>query len=465
MSITKRLSLIYASSALGMLLISVLSLYWVLVSALQKENTQLLLNQTNLIEQMLYNNRMDALVQEISDEPAFLEAEQIHFFSRVLDKNGRLFMQTPNMEKMINFSSFINLIEQLPINKVRRWHDDSSGKTYLIMTKQIDSLPSTHASKKWFLQTALDISREVKVITRYQRNLVIILSLGTFLSVLIGIITARKGLRPLRDITMKAERITVSQLHERISSSNWPQELISLATAFDNMLSRIEDSFKRLSQFSADLAHELRNPINNLMGVTEISLSRKRTPEEYQQVLESNLEEYGKLSRMIDSLLFLARADNSKAVLSYSHFDVRQILDDSKDFFRAIAEERNIEIACKGEASLNADPLLFKRVINNLLANALQNTPNMGSIVMEIEKHANNAVQIIIKDTGVGIAEPHLPKIFDRFYRVDSSRTQSEGGTGLGLAIVKSIIDLHKGYIAISSEVGKGTTVTLTLPA
>ena len=161
----------------------------------------------------------------------------------------------------------------------------------------------------------MDETGEEVLISRYERYLTGVLLIGILVSAAIGIITAQRGMKPLAEITRAAERITASQLHERIDVAHWPQELVSLARAFDEMLDRLEDSFSRLSQFSADLAHELRTPINNLRGEAEVALSKPREAHEYREILASSLEEYDRLSRMMDSLLFLAKADSAQAMI------------------------------------------------------------------------------------------------------------------------------------------------------
>jgi two-component system heavy metal sensor histidine kinase CusS len=208
----------------------------------------------------------------------------------------------------------------------------------------------------------------------------------------------------------------------------------------------------------------LRTPINNLMGEAEVVLSRARPPHEYRQVLESSLEEYARLSQMIDSLLFLARADSAEARIERSQFDAVQAIEAVREFHEAVAEEQGVEVTCHGKAVVNADPMLFRRAVSNLLSNALQYTSRGGRVSIAVEQTADHAVDVRVSDTGSGIDSAHLPRIFDRFYRADRARSQYASGTGLGLAIVKSIMTLHNGTITIQSEPAKGTTVTLRFP-
>jgi len=230
------------------------------------------------------------------------------------------------------------------------------------------------------------------------------------------------------------------------------------------MLTRLEDSFTRLSQFSADLAHELRTPINNLMGEAEVALARPRTPEEYHQLLGSSLEEYAKLARMIDSLLFLARAESPETHIVCTLFDARKELEVLQDFYDAMAEEHEVAIRCQEQALVYADPLLFRCALSNLLSNALQYTPRGGTVTLSVTQADDYTLIVRVRDTGIGIAPEHLPKIFDRFYRVDPARSQRRPGMGLGLALVKSIMALHGGTITVESVPPQGTTITLRFP-
>jgi two-component system heavy metal sensor histidine kinase CusS len=231
------------------------------------------------------------------------------------------------------------------------------------------------------------------------------------------------------------------------------------------MLDRLEDSFDRLSRFSADLAHELRTPVTNLRGEVEVALGKPRSPEEYREVLGSCLEETVRLAGIIDSLLFLARAESAGAQIRRERVDVGRELSVVCDFYEAAASERGVSlhIAPRGEVAADVDRTLLQRALGNLVENSLAHTPAGGSVTLSAERR-EAAVRIDVADTGSGIAPEHLPRLFDRFYRVDHSRSAGKGGTGLGLAIVKSIAELHGGLARVESVPGQGTRVVLLLP-
>ena len=289
-----------------------------------------------------------------------------------------------------------------------------------------------------------------------------VLVCGIFASAMIAITVTKRGLRPLGAMTRSLKRVGPNRLHERVLPTEWPRELQPVAVAFDDMLDRLEDSFTRLSQFSADLAHELRTPLANIRGEAEVALARPRTPNEYQTVIESSVAECERLSGIIDNLLFLARAEAAESKINQSHFDGRAAIERIAAYNEAIAEERRLTITCAGQGEVYADPVLFGRAVSNLVDNAVHFTPDGGRIAISLTTNQEEA-KITVQDTGCGIAAEHLPRIFDRFYRADASR--SSEGTGLGLALVKSIADLHGGSVSVESEVGRGTLVTLRFPS
>jgi two-component system heavy metal sensor histidine kinase CusS len=262
-------------------------------------------------------------------------------------------------------------------------------------------------------------------------------------------------------MTRALKRVGPKQLHQQVSPVGWPRELQPLALAFDDMLHRLEDSFVRLSQFSADIAHELRTPIANIHGEAEVALTRSRSPEEYREVIESTIAECQHLGHIVDNLLFLARTEAAEGHLQRSSFNGRTAIEKIAAYHELIAEEQKLTIRCQGEGTFVADEMLFGRAVNNLVENAVHHTRAGGSIEISIANRGPQS-EVSVKDTGSGIAAEHLPRVFDRFYRADSAR--SSEGVGLGLALVKSIMDLHGGSAQIQSKPGQGTTVTLSFP-
>lgn len=457
--LTVRLTVLYIASAFLLLSLITGFLYWFLVGTLRGESRQMLNDEIRILRSLLrdHTDDTDALEEEIRWE----ETARRHtaLYSRVLDSDGSTLIESLSMDDLpiSAFPSAVGILE-MP-NKTIKWKIGDE-RSYLLTSAWAQL--GTEGPDRYRLQVALDVSREEGLIVRYRWSLAFVLATGVLLSGVAGVIVARRGMRPLAKITQMTQKISASGLHQRIGSETWPKELMSLVAGFDDMLDRLEDSFKRLSQFSGDLAHELRTPINNLVGEAEVALSRARTSEEYRQVLVSSLEEYEKLSHLIKNLLFLARSESTQLQVERSFFEARKEIQTVIEFHEAVAEEQRVGVSCHGDATVYADPHLFRRAVSNLLSNALQYTPPGGRIDIAVASADRQDVEIHVRDNGSGIDPKDLPKIFDRFYRGDPARSKSREGTGLGLSIVKSIMDLHHGSVRIESIPAKGTTATLT---
>ena len=445
-SITARLTLLYIVSASVILLSIGWYLHQTLAETLAQDNRQFLLKEIQLLRTVLMEQPPN--LERLSDEQnEGMDLPVGRYYSRILDENGYRLIETPGMEILPTATQFPTLADTPTVQKI------PDGRTLMLMTAWSQTTPQQT------IQIALDISHEATLLAKYRHNLIGALFFGLLFSTLAAIFVVRRGLSPLAEMTLHIEGITAAQLNEQLDPATTPSELSNLASAFNSMLLRLAKSFAQLNQFSADLAHELRTPINNLMGETEVALSRPRNADEYRDILESNLEEYGRLSRTVEILLFLARAENTGIPLRTARLDARAELEAVCSYHEALADEKGIRLVYQGQGYLYADAQLFKRVLSNLLLNALQHTPNGGEICLSLHPANDGSTEVSVQDTGCGIAEEHLPKLFDRFYRVDPAR--SEEGTGLGLAIVKSIMDLHGGSVVINSTPGKGTVVKL----
>jgi two-component system heavy metal sensor histidine kinase CusS len=315
------------------------------------------------------------------------------------------------------------------------------------------------------VQVATDRTLEQEILAGYEERLWYALGAALVASAAAGYVIARRGLRPIHEISATAANIRSSNLGERITLTGLPAELHQFAGSFNAMLDRLEEAFERLSRFSADIAHELRTPLNNLRGELDVALQKRRSPEEYAEAIGSSLEECARLGRIIDSLLFLARAEDPQTQIDRETFDVGEELGNLREFFEPVAHESGVQIVSDVSAPMTArlNRPLFQRAIGNLVSNALAHTPSGGAITLRARSEGAN-ISLEVLDTGHGIPADHLPHVFERFYRADRSRTPVKGGVGLGLAIVKSIAELHRGSVEIESEIDKGTRVRLLFP-
>jgi two-component system heavy metal sensor histidine kinase CusS len=271
-------------------------------------------------------------------------------------------------------------------------------------------------------------------------------------------------LRPLKHISDAIQQVGVSRLHERLDPRQWPSELVQLVENFDKMLDRLEDSVKRISRFSSDIAHDLRTPIQTLRGESEIMLLSDRTIEEYQENLTSSLEEYDRLTHLIESLLFIERAENTDMELKQTTFDIKTKVDKIISFYEALIELKAITVVFNGTGQVNADPILFERAIINLISNAIKYTKNGGHLKFYVATKNDQTVSLSVNNDGPAIEPEDLEHLFDRFYRADSAKKVDHNGLGLGLSIAKSIMDLHGGNIQVQSNAITGTTFTLNFP-
>jgi two-component system heavy metal sensor histidine kinase CusS len=311
---------------------------------------------------------------------------------------------------------------------------------------------------------ALNIGHHLDFLAAFRKSLWLAVAIGILLTALLGWIAARRGLAPVRDMAQVARGISASRLENRLTLDSVPVELVELALGFNDMLARLEDSFRRLSDFSSDLAHELRTPISNLMTQTQVALSKARSADEYREVLYSNLEEYDRLARMIGDMLFLAKADNGLIVPHSEPIDLAEEVRQLFEFYEALSEEQGVRLALVGEAAVQGDRLMLRRAVGNLLSNALRHTPRNGTIQVRIDRPVPGKIRLTIENPGETIPSEHLPRLFDRFYRADASRHRSHEGAGLGLAITRSIVEAHGGTIAVASANGL-TRFEMAFPA
>lgn len=301
------------------------------------------------------------------------------------------------------------------------------------------------------------------ILARCYQNLIISLLISSLGAFILGKIIANRGLKRLDEFSKSMEKITIDSLHERVKLEGLPKELKGLGSNFNIMLNRLETSFSKISQFSSDISHELRHSLQHLKGMTEKALERENLSEQCTDLLVSYMDEYQNLTRLTDQLLFLSRTEEGQIRLNRDMIQVEEEMLACFEFYKPLADEKKITMNCIGHSTGFLDASLFKRLITNLLSNAVYYTPSNGYITVTIQNCPDKRVSFTIRNTGPGIASEHLPKLFDRFYRVDSSRSHQTGGLGLGLSIVKSIVDLHQGAIEIDSALNQGVTVYVVL--
>ena len=312
------------------------------------------------------------------------------------------------------------------------------------------------------IAVATDIAHHQSYMRSFLRTLWLFVAGAAALTGVLGWIAARRGLAPLRAMREQAQVVTAQQLSQRLPVESVPLELAELAQSLNDMLARLEEAFLRLSDFSSDIAHELRTPVSNLMTQTQVALSRERDADAYRAILESNAEEFEHMTRMISDMLLLAKAENGLVVPNRETLQLATEVRALFDYYDAVAEEKGLMLALEGDAQLSADRLMLRRALGNLLSNAVRHA-SAGSCVRVIVSASPDSVAIALENSGETIPAAHLERVFDRFFRVDPSRQRASEGTGLGLAITRSIVLAHGGSIAVTSGAGR-TRFTINLP-
>ena len=463
-SLAARLTLWFFITSFALILIATGYLYLALATNLDREDDHFLTDRVRGVMALLRERRTDQ--EAIQKQVAWAGAahSESAIYLRVLQGDGQLVAETPGMGEALPSSVFPQTQTDTSEEFSGHNHRSVNGRWFRVVSVRAPN--ERPEGSTLIVQAAMDRSHEEKLLEDYRRNLWIVLSVALIVCSFGGYFLIRKAVRPVRNIAAAASRIRSSTLDERIAVDGMPAELRILADSFNEMLDRLESSFDRLSQFSADIAHELRTPLNNLRGEAEVALTRPRTLDEYRDVIGSSLEEFGKLSRMIDSLLFLARAENPATQINREPVNVGIELERLREYYEATAAEAKIQltVACPANVVAQLDKSLLQRAVGNLVENALAHTPPQG-VVSLTALLVDDCLIIGVADTGHGIDPKHLPHLFDRFYRADRARrSRKTGNVGLGLAIVKGIAELHGGKVEITSRVGGGTTVALRLP-
>ena len=461
-TISFKITLWYLLSVMGILLFSGTFLYFRLQHKLNKKADQLILDEEEelLLTLLDKDSTLNGLKSTIALE--FSEDRYYKLSIRLLDAEGKTIIASDN------FSAQDLEASEIAVTKAKG--GESVFQTVRVLERKYPFRLLTEAidqdgSLKYILQIGLYMKPLYKTIENLKSNLLILMPILIVLSIAGGWFLSRRSLSPIENIIRTTQKITASNLNKRLLPTHTGDEVDELANTINLMLGRIEDSFVRIAQFTSDVSHELRTPVAALKTGTEVILSKERTAEEYRDLLENNLSTLERMSRMISDLLELSRSDSGANNLHLKSFDLGNTLKELQNKIGLISEAKSISILFNEvpDFQITGDQDLLRRVFSNLLDNAIKFTSSGGNVSITIEDRDNDVVTCI-KDTGIGIAEAHLEKVFDRFFRVDSSRSRDTGGTGLGLNICKNIVAFHKGTIKVESQLGVGSTFVVTLP-
>ena len=348
-------------------------------------------------------------------------------------------------------------VSRIQVDNLYTWQTD--GKTYrgTITHTRIED-------QNYRIVAAIDMDFHIHFLENFRRSLWMIMVLAGAVTLLAAWYGVHQGHAPLRELSATMSDIQADRLHVRLDPNTVPRELQNLVCSFNHMIGRLEDSFVRLSYFSADIAHELRTPLTNLITQTQVGLGKSRSLEEYRELLYSNLEEQERLTKMVNDMLWLAQSEHGLLKPVWEPLDLAREVRELFDFFEALAEEKHIQLVLEGKAPIiQGDRAMLRRALSNLLSNAIRHTPVGRSVLIRLDSSGEGRALLSVQNPGPEIPAEHLLRIFDRFYRVDPSRQRQSEGAGLGLAIVKSIVEAHEGNIEVISERGV-TRFTINLP-
>jgi len=452
LSLTARISLLFAGVVAVILLGTGVLIARAVENHFAAEDNQEMRGKLELIRHLMNRVRgpaeLDTLTQELSDALVGHQGLSV----AIIDNHGETWFATSGSA----YPKYLVETQTTAPDTLRQWA--ANGTEY----RGIAS-PVTVSGTAYTVVIAVDIMHHLVFMAEFRRILAWSMALAALTTAALGWFSTRRELLPLRDIASTAASISAEHLSERLPESGVPGEIAILSTAFNAMLGRLEDAFRRLSDFSSDIAHELRTPVSNLMTQTQVALAKTRSADEYREVLESSMEEYERLGRMIGDMLLLAQADNNLVVPNRESVALGVEVGRLFEFYEALAAEQDIRLTAEGTASVMGDRLMLQRAISNLLSNALRHTPAGETIRVRLASAGDNC-RIAVTNPGPGIPPEHLPRIFDRFYRVDPSRREGNGDhSGLGLAITRSLIEAHGGTLQATSASGL-TTFEITLP-
>ncbi|SDI04379.1 heavy metal sensor histidine kinase [Janthinobacterium sp. YR213] len=458
-SLTLRVTLVFVlivalvSAGLGM------HLYRSFVAEIERRDDILLLGKLRQIQQLLGNAGTLDIIRERPQYFRDTMSGQENSLVRIVRADGtRLIDVNPNGETVAHP---VPVAVDAPVtdSAIVSWTSRDGYPARVVAASARIGDPAQMAD----ISVARVYGDRTAMFAAYRWQIVVSVAVSALVAALLSSVMLLRGLRPLRNIAAHAALVRPGKLEQQLEARGAPTELLPLIHALNAMLARLQEGYARLSQFSADLAHEFRTPVTNLLGQSQVMLARPRSAQDYEQLVSSNVEELERLSRMIDSMLFLARAQQDEMVLVKQVLPVQDEFARLADFFEGLAEERELALACHGSGNVTAEPQLLRRALGNLLSNAIRHAAP-GSTILLRSHATNEGVELSVSNLGPAIPARHLPHLFERFYRADPARSDSAASTGLGLAIVTAIMQLHGGSATVASDAA-ATTFTLVFPA
>jgi heavy metal sensor kinase len=457
MRIRTRLTLWYSAILLGILVVIGSLSYSVLRWSLMQDLDSSLMTVAQVVHDTRSDDADDSDLETILRN--LLGPESYERFVQLLDPDGRPRPRAPEPRA-----------STLPFSVQAQANARRGMKTFETITQEreqvrILTMPIVERNRVVrIVQVGSSLSRAQGVLRRYLETLVVLIPLGVGLAAAGGAVIARKALRPVDEMTAAARRITAEDLHQRIGRQGTQDELDRLAETLNGMLARLDEAFRQMRRFAADAAHELRTPLTALKGGIEVALRASRTPEEYQQVLISSLEDVDRLIRVAEDLLLLSRAAVPPE-MPRPRIELEPLVLEALELGTRLAQGTGVHVKLGpvAPAAVRGDASALGRAMRNLVENAVKYTPAGGTVDLTLRTADGQAVFAVL-DTGIGIAPSDAERIFEPFVRLDAARARETGGTGLGLAIARSIVLAHGGTLTLEPEPGPGSCFVISLP-
>lgn len=461
MRLRVRLTLWYGS-ALAMVLITFSVVLYVLTARNLRDDVDQSLEETaTAAVRSLQERGFLPLIDEEELLSQFPELARIDKFFQIFSPSGTITIRSPNIRQ-----------HEVPLSRTAL-EATLNGQTILESAKyphepplRLISVPIIHRDNLLYIvQVGTSMESIEDTLRRFLILLVVAMPIALAVSLAAGWFLAGRALRPVDAITLAAQRIAAGDLSQRLTMPTAPDEIGRLAGTFNNMIGRLDTSFRQIRQFTSDASHELRTPLTVMKGETELVLRRPRALEDYQAVLESNLEEIDRMTRIVEELLFLSRADMGEVKLESKPVLLETLVEDIHRQAPLLGQDRNIEVVLGTvmPALVQGDELRLRELLLNLVENAIKYSHPGGKVEIGLVTVGQEAI-LSVTDQGIGIGPEDHTKIFNRFFRTDGARNHTKKGTGLGLAICAWIVEFHKGRISVKSDVGQGSTFTVTLP-
>ncbi|MGH7197734.1 MAG: ATP-binding protein [Candidatus Omnitrophota bacterium] len=414
-----------------------------------------------VLQREIAKGRFEPLIYRWATETKILETAGRPF--RIILPKGKVVISHTGFNQIIASSSIPIVPEPQKLGATHYQTFLVSGHRVRVITRPVIE----NKNLLYVVQTAVSLVQEDGALKQLESWLFILIPSIVFVTSLVGWFLATMALRPVGKMITKAQNIRPARLDERVEVPQTSDELQRLAETFNDMLSRLERAFNRMRQFSAAASHELRTPLTVMKGELEVALRKPRDAQEYKRVLDTQLEAIDELVGIVEQLLALARSEEGDAAVEWRPVELGALVEEARQDWRSIAEKKNVELSFRenGKIWVRGEKGLLKRLVSNLLDNAIKHTPLGGRVTVVVEGTSRDA-RLIVKDTGPGIPPEELPAIFDKFFsrHPAGEQTSPSGGIGLGLGLCRWIAEAHQGRIEVSSAPGQGAAFTLFLP-